>query len=120
MDGDTYFIQKRSAQVGFGPPEAAKAEVYEIANKFCAERGMALETVNFKMVNGSFGRPGSVALQFRPCALKTKQTNVSGTSEVGQKEDVEKRLRALTDLKERGLINDDEYQKKRTELLNAL
>jgi len=119
MDGDTYFIQKRSAQVGFGPPEAAKAEVYEIANRFCAERGMALETVNFKMVNGSFGRPGSVALQFR-CAPKTKRTSESGTSEVGQKEDVEKRLRALTDLKERGLINDEEYQKKRTEILNAL
>jgi hypothetical protein len=119
MDGDTYFIQKRSAQVGFGPPEAAKAEVYEIANKFCAERGMALETVDFKMVNGSFGRPGSVALQFR-CAPLTKQTNGGVTSEAGQKADVEKRLRALTDLKERGLINDEEYQKKRTEILNAL
>lgn len=117
MDGDTYFVQKRSAQVGFGPPEAAKAEVYEIANKFCAERGMELETVKFSMVNSGFGRPGSVALQFR-CVPKKKQ---SGQDDTAKKEsDSEKRLRELNKLKDQGLINEEEYQKKRAEILRAL
>jgi len=119
MDGDTYFIEKRSAQVGFGPPEGAKAEVYEIASKFCAERGMALETVKFSMVNSGFARPGSVALQFR-CVPKKKAPTDGGALPGDQGADTEKRLRALNDLKQRGLIDDEEYQKKRAEILKAL
>jgi hypothetical protein len=119
MDGDTYFIEKRSAQVGFGPPEGAKAEVYEVANKFCADRGMALETVKFSMVNSGFARPGSVALQFR-CVPKKNAPTVGGAYPADQSGDTEKRLRALDDLKQRGLVDDEEYQKKRAEILKAL
>jgi hypothetical protein len=72
MDRDTYFIQKRSAQVGFGPPMAAKAEIYKIANEFCEKRGMQLETVDFSMVDSAFARPGSVALEFR-CVPKNEE-----------------------------------------------
>jgi hypothetical protein len=68
MDGDTYFVQKRSAQAGFGPPEGAKADVYEAANKFCEARGMALETVEFTMVNSRFGRPGSGCAAIPMCS----------------------------------------------------
>jgi hypothetical protein len=119
MDGDTYFVEKRSAQVGFGPPEGAKAEVYELANKFCADRGMALETVHFSMVNSGFGRPGSVALQFR-CVPKKNTPTDAGAVPDAQSADTEKRLRVLNDLKQRGLINDQEYQKKRAEVLKEL
>jgi len=119
MDGDTYLIEKRSAQVGFGPPEGAKAEVYAVANKFCEDRGMALETVNFNMVNSGFGRPGSVALQFR-CVPRDKPQGGIATPVVSQKSDIEKRLNALNQLKERGLITDEEYQKKRADILKAL
>jgi hypothetical protein len=119
MDGDTYLIQKRSAQVGFGPPEGAKAEVYAAANKFCEDRGMDLETVSFNMVNSGFARPGSVSLQFR-CVPRNKKQNEIATQVVSQKSDVEKRLSALDELKKRGLITDEEYQKKRTEILNSL
>jgi hypothetical protein len=119
MDGDTYLIQKRSAQVGFGPPEGAKAEVYAVANKFCEDRGLALETVNFTMVDSGFARPGSVALQFRGVPRNTKQSEMS--SQAGsQNKGIEKRLNALNDLKDRRLINEDEYQKKRSEILKAL
>lgn len=65
MDGDTYLVQKRSAQIGMGPPVGAKASVYKAANKFAKEKGMVVETVDFKMVNSAFARPGSVELQFR-------------------------------------------------------
>jgi hypothetical protein len=64
MDGDSYLLSKRSAQVGFGPPEGTKADVYREANAFCAEEGKKVHTVNLEMTNGAFARPGSVALQF--------------------------------------------------------
>lgn len=35
MDSGTYLIAKRSAQVGFGPPDGVKADVYREANEFC-------------------------------------------------------------------------------------
>ena len=119
MDGDTYFIEKRSAQVGFGPPEGAKADVYEIANKFCETRGMTLETVKFTMVNSGFARPGSVALQFR-CVPRSAKRDETATRSESQKNDVEKRLQAIKDLMDRGLISEEEYQKKRAEILNSL
>jgi hypothetical protein len=119
MDGDTYFIQKRSAQVGFGPPEGAKAEVYEVANKFCEARDMALETVKFTMVNSGFGRPGSVALQFR-CVPRTAAQSDASIQSSTATSDVEKRLRALNELKQRGLLTEEEFQKKRSEIINSL
>ncbi len=119
MDGDTYFIEKRSAQVGFGPPEGAKAEVYELANKFCADRGMVLETVSFSMVDSSFARPGSVALQFRCVPPGTKSKDGLNTSK-DSKSDLERRLDELKRLKANGLITDEEYQKKRAEILKSL
>jgi hypothetical protein len=119
MDGDTYFIQKRSAQVGFGPPEGAKAEVYEAANKFCEARGMTLETVKFTMVNSGFGRPGSVALQFR-CVPRSAPQSDSSLQSATATSDTEKRLRSLNELKQRGLLTEEEFQKKRSEIINAL
>jgi hypothetical protein len=65
MDKDTYMIARRSAQVGFGPPLGAKAEVYKQANAFCEKQDKTVETVDFNMINSGFARPGSVNLQFR-------------------------------------------------------
>lgn len=69
MDKDTYILGKRSAQLGFGPPVGAKAEVYEEANAFCAKQSRSVETVSFESVDSGFARPGSVSLQFR-CVTK--------------------------------------------------
>lgn len=62
---DTYMISKRSAQAGFGPPVAAKAFVYEAANKHCASNGLAVETVNYQGHDSGFGRPAAAELEFR-------------------------------------------------------
>jgi len=35
MDSGTYMIAKRSVQLGFGPPDRVKADVYREANDFC-------------------------------------------------------------------------------------
>ena len=65
MDKGTYMIAKRSAQVGFGPPSAVKADVYKEANEFCAKRQKVVKTLNLKVTNSGFARPGHVSLEFK-------------------------------------------------------
>ena len=65
MDKDTYMVVKRSAQVGFGPADGAKADVYQEANDFCIKQNKKLETVKLEMVDSGFARPASASLQFR-------------------------------------------------------
>jgi hypothetical protein len=65
MDKDTYMVSKRSAQVGFGPANGARADLYEEANAFCAKQNKAIETVNLEMTDSGFARPASASLQFR-------------------------------------------------------
>lgn len=65
MDRDTYMVSKRSAQIGFGPPVGAKADVYKEANDFCASQDKKVETVNLETTDSGFGRPASASLQFR-------------------------------------------------------
>ncbi len=65
MDSWTYMIAKRSAQVGFGPPDSVKADVYREANDFCAKEQKQVETINLEVTNSGFARPGNVSLQFR-------------------------------------------------------
>lgn len=65
MGQGTYLVSKRSPQVGFGPPVAAKADVYKQASDFCAKQGMTVETVNFQGTNSGFARPASASLEFK-------------------------------------------------------
>lgn len=60
-----YTISKRAAQAGFGPPVAAKADVYKEANAYCAARGQQVETVNTAETPSGFGRPSAFTLEFR-------------------------------------------------------
>lgn len=64
-DSGTYMIGKKSAQIGFGPPDSTEAEVYREANRFCAKKHEGVETVKLKVTNSSFAQPGDVLLQFR-------------------------------------------------------
>jgi len=65
MDGGTFMIAKRSAQVGFGPPDGVKADVYREANSFCANKSKEVETVNLEVTNSALAKPGNVSLTFR-------------------------------------------------------
>lgn len=65
MDGGVYMIAQRSAQVGFGPPDGVKADVYKEANEFCAKTNQKVETVKLDMTNSGFAKPGNVSLEFR-------------------------------------------------------
>jgi hypothetical protein len=65
INGDTYMIAKRSAQVGFGPPDGVKAEVYKEANSYCSNMQKSVETVDLVVTNSGFAKPGNVSLEFR-------------------------------------------------------
>ena len=65
MDKDTYMLAKSGLQVGFGPADDAKADVYREANDFCGKQSKRVETVKLDMTNSGFARPASASLQFR-------------------------------------------------------
>ena len=65
MDDDLYIIAKRSAQVGFGPPDGIKADVYKEANEFCFKENQQVETIDLQVIDSGFFRPGNVSLTFR-------------------------------------------------------
>lgn len=65
MDDGIFMIAQRSAQVGFGPPDAVKADVYKEANEFCSKTNQKVETVNLEMTNSGFAKPGNVSLEFK-------------------------------------------------------
>jgi hypothetical protein len=65
MDNGTYMVAKRSAQIGFGPPNGPKADIYRKANDFCAKQGKAAETIALDLTNSAMAQPASASLQFR-------------------------------------------------------
>jgi len=65
LDHDTYMVEKRNTQFGFGPAEELKADVYREATDFCTKLNKKMETVKFEMTDVGFIVPGNVSLQFR-------------------------------------------------------
>jgi hypothetical protein len=63
MDKDTYMLAKRSAQVGFGPADGAKADVYREATDFCAKQNKKLETVKLEMTDSGFARSAPIPMR---------------------------------------------------------
>ena len=130
---DTLMIAKRSAQVGLGPPVKTEAAVYAEASAYCESRQKLVETVDKEVRNSVFGRPGSVNLKFRcvdaitnggassaeaPADTVTADDSRSDTG-MGDAEtdDLYSRILKLDDLRQRGLITDEEYEQEKKELL---
>ena len=65
MDKGTFFIAKKSPQVGFGPPIGVKGEAYTEANEFCAKEGKTVETIKLEETDAGFAKSAAVSLEFR-------------------------------------------------------
>jgi hypothetical protein len=78
MDRGTFLITRRSAQVGFGPPVGAKADVYREANEYCARQSMVVETIKADESPSGFAQPASFSLQFR-CVPEFTSPPATGT-----------------------------------------
>jgi len=113
MDRGVYLVTRRNPQLGFGPPEEAKAEVYRAANEFCAAKGMVVETVSLDQTDPEFARPGSVSLQFR-CVPPPRpgETNARLT-----REEAEKQLEDLKAMLGKALITREDFERKKKEIL---
>lgn len=62
---DNFIVSKRSPQVGFGEPVAAKADILQQANAHCSKRGQVIERIHEDSQPSGFGRPASATLEFR-------------------------------------------------------
>jgi len=134
---DTFMIAKKSAQVGFGPPVKTEAAVYEEASSYCESQQKTVETVDKEVRNSTFGRPGSVNLKFRCVVASTE--DAAGPADVPSgtvaeddsrsdadivdgdagTDDLYSKILKLDDLRQRGLITDEEYEQEKKELLES-
>lgn len=65
MEAGTFMVATRSAQVGFGPANGAKADVYREANEFCTKQNKTVKTISLQMIDSALAQPASASLQFR-------------------------------------------------------
>src|ERR1700730_5987896 len=65
VDRDTYMVVKRTTQVGFGPPVAATAYVYDHASEFCERRGRAGGKVTLGQGDSAIDRASRPYVPFR-------------------------------------------------------
>ncbi len=66
MDKDTYMVSEKAGGCGFATAGGQEADAYKKANKFCATKGMAVETITADTKGGvPFARCASADLKFR-------------------------------------------------------
>ncbi len=66
MDKDTYMVSEKAAGCGFATAGGQEADAYKKANKFCAAKNMAVETITADTKSGvPFARCASADLKFR-------------------------------------------------------
>lgn len=71
---DTYMLTKTSAGGAFVSGAAVKGDLYVEANKFCADKGKVVETVDSSSKNAiPFARMPSAELQFKCVAAPAAQ-----------------------------------------------
>ena len=133
MSGDTYLVSKRNPQLGFGPPEGAKREVFEVANEFCNSKGMEVEVINLELENSGFAKPASASLQFRCVPKGTAKTGVISDKKSSETQtekikeaplqppqrDIYTEIIKLDDLRKKGLITDAEFEAQKKKLLES-
>lgn len=118
LEGDTFMVAERVAQLGSGPPVRAKADVYEVANAFCAQRGKQLETVSLDMTDSGLTSLASVSLVFR--CVDPPKPGPAGGQRAPTRQDTEKQLEALKALQAKGLITQEDFDRKKKEILDRM
>lgn len=138
--GGAYTITK-SGTTGFTPLGVLRKEAYEEANNFAASKGMVAEVISVNEVPAGFARWPQVDLRFRLASAAARdrgvkeptvsvstqashdamgnrvesETNVS----VAKNVDFYAEMKQLGELKEKGLLTEEEFQKEKKRLLDA-
>jgi hypothetical protein len=138
--GGTYTITK-SGQTGFTPLGSLRKDAYEEARKFAASKGMEAEVIAVNEVPTGFARWPQVDLRFRLVSAAAKQsgekapaltiasqashdamgnaTDAETRVVVAKQEDLYSELKKLGELKDKGLLTEEEFQKEKKRLFDA-
>lgn len=136
--GGAYTVTK-SGTTGFTSLGVLRKEAYEDANKFARSKGMAAEVISVNEVPAGFARWPQVDLRFRLVSATERESSgktpaltirtqaghdamgnptageVTATKEI----DLYTELKKLGELKEKGLLTEEEFQKEKKRLLEA-
>jgi hypothetical protein len=137
--GGAYTITK-SGTTGFTPLGVIRKEAYKEATAFAATKGMVAEVVSVNDTPAGFGRWPQVDLRFRLVAADSRAagtptltvTSQSSHDAMGnptethttmtatkEPEDFHAELLKLGELKEKGLLTEEEFQREKKRLLQA-
>jgi len=122
IDGDAYMVSKKSAKVGFVAAAEEEASVYRQANEFCSQQGKEVQTLDMQTVNSGAWRSASATLQFRcvDAASTGEASNpvAPAADDPIDTDELYSEILKLDDLRQRGLITDEEYEQEKKELLD--
>lgn len=138
--GGAYTITK-SGTTGFTPLGVLRKEAYEEANRFAESKGMIAEVISVNEVPAGFARWPQVDLRFRLASSVTRDaggkspvltigsqashdamgnaTEAETAVFVSKEVDFYAELKKLGELKEKGLLTEEEFQKEKKRLLDA-
>ncbi len=137
--GGAYTVTK-SGKTGFTPLGSLRKDAYEEARAFAASKGMEAEVISVNEVPAGFARWPQVDLRFRLVNTAARQsgdkasvltigsqashdamgnaTDVETRVVVAKQDDFYTELTRLGELKEKGLLTEEEFQKEKKRLLD--
>jgi len=113
---DIYRIEKSDKGGIFGNAIEMREEVLRQADSFAAERGKAAEKVTLNERPVGFGRLAKVEYTFR--LVDPQPDKEAAVESIEERRDVYTELLKLDDLRERGIITDEEFAAEKRELLD--
>ena len=132
MSQDSYFIGKKDGSPGIGVSLSNKAEVYQEATEFCNKKGLEVLTLRETVTPAAPGRLGSTELHFK-CVqpggtaqplvkdadkVVNVNSNVNVRSENSNSKDMYTELKKLKELKDSGIITQEEFDIEKKEILS--
>lgn len=140
VSGGAYTVTK-SGTTGFTPLGVIRKEAYEEVNQFAASKGMVAEVISVNEVPAGFARWPQVDLRFRLVSPAVgnagakvpaltigsqashdamgKTTEAETTVVVSKEPDFYTEIKKLGELKAKGLLTDEEFQREKNRLLDA-
>ncbi|PHQ76312.1 MAG: hypothetical protein COB74_02415 [Shewanella sp.] len=132
MSQDSYFIGKKDGSPGIGISLSNKAEVYQEANAFCSNKSLEVLTLRETVTPAAPGRLGSTELHFR-CVqpggaakalvkdadkVVNVNNNIIEKSKNSNSTDMYTELKKLKELKDIGIITQEEFDIEKKEVLS--
>ena len=132
MSQDSYFIGKKDGSLGVGISLSNKAEVYQEANAFCNKKNLEVLTLRVTVTPSAPGSLGSTELHFKcvqpggiaqPLVRSADKvvnvnSNINVKSKSSNSKDMYTELIKLKELKDSGIITQEEFDIEKKEILS--